>query len=135
MTTASAPVGNDINLRSAAPTFLASDVARTVDWYEENLGFKLAGHFPNEAPYAYASIVRGPVEVMLLSMTDYKKPDLSRPNGLWEAYIRMDGVRALYETVAGKPFVQMELKQQPYNDWEFEVRDPNGYVLVFGGSY
>jgi hypothetical protein len=23
------------------------------------------------------------------------------------------------------------LRKQPYGDWEFEVRDPNGYVLVF----
>jgi len=28
----------------------------------------------------------------------------------------------------------MPLKQQPYGDWEFEVRDANGYVLVFGGE-
>jgi len=28
----------------------------------------------------------------------------------------------------------MPLKQQPYGDWEFELRDPNGYVLVFGGE-
>ena len=135
MTTASAPVGNEISLRSAVPTFLASDVARTVEWYEQNLGFHLAGHFPNEEPYAYASMMRGPVEIMLLSMADFQKPELRRPNGLWEAYIRMDVVHALYETVAGKPFIQMPLKQQPYNDWEFEVRDPNGYVIVFGGSY
>jgi nitronate monooxygenase len=25
-------------------------------------------------------------------------------------------------------------KHQPYGDWEFEVRDLDGYVLVFGGS-
>ena len=31
--------------------------------------------------------------------------------------------------------IQMPLKLQPYGDWEFEVRDPNGYVLVFGGAY
>jgi len=24
--------------------------------------------------------------------------------------------------------------EQSYGDWEFEVRDPNGYVLVFGGA-
>jgi len=30
--------------------------------------------------------------------------------------------------------VQMPLRHQPYGDWEFEVRDLNGYVLVFGGS-
>jgi hypothetical protein len=29
----------------------------------------------------------------------------------------------------------MKLKQQPYSDWEFEVCDPNGYVVVFGGEY
>jgi hypothetical protein len=37
--------------------------------------------------------------------------------------------RSLYET-----FVEMPLKRQPYGDWEFEVRDPNGYVLVFGDA-
>jgi uncharacterized glyoxalase superfamily protein PhnB len=31
--------------------------------------------------------------------------------------------------------IPMRLTQQPYGDWEFEVRDPNGYVLVFGGAY
>jgi uncharacterized glyoxalase superfamily protein PhnB len=46
----------------------------------------------------------------------------------------MSGVHALYEAVRSEPFVQMPLKHQPYGDWEFEVRDPNGYVLVFGGT-
>ncbi len=22
-------------------------------------------------------------------------------------------------------------RRQPYGDWEFEIKDPNGYVLVF----
>jgi catechol 2,3-dioxygenase-like lactoylglutathione lyase family enzyme len=137
MTTAAAAVRNEINLLSAVPTFLAPDVAGTAEWYERNLGFHLAGHFPETAPYAYASVMRGPVEIMLLSMVNYQKPDLRhlRPEGLWDAYIRVDGAHALYETVQAKPFVHAELKQQPYGDWEFEVRDPNGYVLVFGGSY
>ncbi len=26
------------------------------------------------------------------------------------------------------------LTHQPYGDWVFEVRDPSGYVLVFGGE-
>ena len=25
----------------------------------------------------------------------------------------------------------MPLRKQPYGDWEFEVKDPNGCVLVF----
>jgi len=27
--------------------------------------------------------------------------------------------------------ILLPLRQQPYGDWEFEVKDPNGYVLVF----
>jgi len=28
----------------------------------------------------------------------------------------------------------MALLKQPYGDWEFEISDPNGYALVFGGD-
>jgi len=27
--------------------------------------------------------------------------------------------------------ILMPLQKQPYGDWEFEIKDPNGYVLVF----
>lgn len=136
MTTATAHSAADTAIHSVAPTFLVSDIAATVEWYREHLGFHVAGSVPNVAPYVYASIVRGPVELMLLSLAGYEKPDLRalRPVGLWDAYIRVDGVTALYKTVEGQPYVQMPLTHQPYNDWEFEVRDPNGYVLVFGGA-
>ena len=125
-----------IRIRSAVPTFLVPDVAATAQWYAEYLGFKIAGRFPGQEPYAYASLQHGGAELMLLSLKDYEKPDLSslRPAGLWDAYIRMDGVRAFYETVLGGSFIKMPLKKQPYGDWEFEVLDPNGYILVFGGD-
>jgi uncharacterized glyoxalase superfamily protein PhnB len=46
----------------------------------------------------------------------------------------MRGVHALYETVRDQSFIKMPLTRQPYGDWEFEVVDVNGYVLVFGGD-
>jgi uncharacterized glyoxalase superfamily protein PhnB len=126
-----------VTIRSAVPTFLVGDVAHTARWYSANLGFDTVGAVPQHEPFVFASLMRGPVEIMLLALADYQKPDLRdrRPAGLWDAYIRVDGVHTLYQTLEGKPFVQMPLKQQPYGDWEFEVRDPNGYVLVFGGAY
>ena len=134
---ASAPTLGDVAIRSAVPTFLVADVASTARWYAESLGFHIAGAVPEQAPHAYASLQRGPAEIMLLALADYQKPDLRdrRPSGLWDAYIRVDGVHALYGTMDGQPFIQMPLIHQSYGDWEFEVRDPNGYVLVFGGGY
>jgi len=126
----------DIQIKAAVPTFLVPDVASTARWYAAHLGFRTTGTFPGEEPFVYESLQRDAAEIMLLSLLGYKKPDLSarRPEGLWDAYIRMRGVHALYDAVRGGAFVQMPLKRQPYGDWEFEVRDPNGYVLVFGGE-
>jgi len=133
MSTTTSPA---IQIKAAVPTFLVPDVASTARWYAAHLGFRTAGTFPKQEPFAYASVQRDAAEIMLLSLVGYQKPDLSarRPAGLWDAYIRMQGVHALYHAVRGEAFVQMPLKRQPYGDWEFEVRDPNGYVLVFGGE-
>lgn len=130
------PKAAAVALRSAVPTFLVPDVGATARWYVDELGFAIGGMQPDHTPYVYASIHRCGAEIMLLSLEGYRKPDLRqlRPGGLWDAYLRTDGVRALWEALQGKPFVQMPLTRQPYGDWEVEVRDPNGYVLVFGGS-
>ena len=137
MTHPSAPPHPDVLIRSVVPTFLVADVAGTARWYAANLEFHTAGTVPEQEPYVYASLMRGPAEIMLLALADYQKPDLRarRPSGLWDAYVRVDGVHTLYEAWEGKPFLQTPLAHQPYGDWEFEVRDPNGYVLVFGGAY
>ena len=129
-------IATEIKIGSAVPTFLVSDIAATAKWYEEELGFTLAGHVPADQPYVYASLMRDNAELMLLNLPGYQKPDLSarRPSGLWDAYFRTHGVEALYETVRGKSFVQMPLTHQSYGDLEFEVRDPNGYIIVFGGD-
>jgi len=125
-----------IRLRSAVPTFLVDDVGATARWYAEQLGFRTMCTFPEHEPFGYASIQRGGAEIMLLRLAGYRKPDLAgrRPEGLWDAYIRMEGVEALYRSVEGRELVQSSLTKRSYGDWEFEVRDPNGYVLVFGGD-
>lgn len=99
MTDTSPPIGVHIQIKGAVPTFLVPDVAGTARWYSEHLGFRTAGTFPKQAPSAYASMQRDGAEIMLLSLAGYEKPDLSarRPEGLWDAYVRMRGVHALYD--------------------------------------
>ena len=125
-----------IALRSAVPTFLVPDVNATAEWYATHLGFATAGMFPSGPPASWASLQRDGAEIMLQRLPGYQKPDLyqRRPGGVWDAYIRMTGVHAFYETLRHQPFIKMPLTRQPYGDWEFEVVDLNGYVLVFGGD-
>jgi len=126
-------IAGDIQLQTAVPSFMASDVAHTARWYTEQLGFRIAGTVPPAAPYVYASLVRDGIELMLLRRApeDHGPAAVVRREGVWDAYVRMRGVHAFYETVRDRDFVRMPLRKQPYGDWEFEVQDPNGYILVF----
>ena len=73
---------------------------------------------------------------MLQRLQGYRKPDdyHRREGGVWHSYIRMTGVKTLYDSLQDRSIVVMTLRRQPYGDWEFEVRDLNGYVIVFGGD-
>ena len=119
-------------LRAVAACFPVADVGATIRWYEEQLGF-VADPFPDREPYVFAILTRDDVEIFLQRFEGYQKPDLynARPGGVWDAYIRTEGVEDLYESVRAEAEIIQPLRRQPYGAWEFEVRDPNGYVLVF----
>ena len=125
-----------IRLASAVPVFLVDDVNATAEWYRVHLGFVTAGIFPPKGAAAWASLQRDAAEIMLQRLRGYRKEQLHerRDGGVWDAYIRLTGVAKLYETVKGKPFVTKALEREPYGDWDFEIRDLNGYVVVFGGD-
>jgi hypothetical protein len=72
------------------------------------------------------------VEIMLLRQPEYRKPEIDRLGGVWDAYIRMKNIREFYDTVRQNTPLKSELVKRPYGDWEFEITDPNGYILVFG---
>jgi hypothetical protein len=117
-------------LVSAAPTFLVNDVALTAHWYDLNLGFS-ASVFPKTPPHVYASLQREGVEIMLLRQEGYRKPEITRAGGVWDAYMRMQGIRSFCDEVRAKIPLKSDLTKRPYGDTEFEVIDPNGYILVF----
>ena len=118
--------------RSTAPCFVVADIGATIRWYEAQLGFK-GNTFPSAEPYQFGILFRDEIEIMLQRIEGYEKPDIydRRNGGVWNAYIRMQGVKDFYESVCQHVDIIRPLGKQFYGDWEFEVKDPNGYVLVF----
>ena len=118
--------------RSIAPVFLVADVGATLQWYQNKLGF-WSDPFPSTEPYVFAILFRDRIEIMLQRLENYQKPEEydRRSGGVWNAYIRTSGVKELYDAIKDEVTIIQPLRQQPYGAWEFEVRDPNGYVLVF----
>lgn len=118
--------------QSIVPVFAVADVGATMNWYQTKLGF-WSDPFPESEPYVFAILFRDHIEIMLQLIENYQKPDVYglRAGGVWDAYIRTAGVKELYEAVKNEVTIVKPLRQQPYGAWEFEVSDPNGYVLVF----
>ena len=117
---------------SLAVCFPVADVGETIRWYESNLGFS-GDAVPDTGPFVFGILRREGVEIMLQRMPGHQNPDLYnlRPGGVWNAYVRMSGVKDFYESVKNKVQIKQPLRRQPYGQIEFEVIDPNGYVLVF----
>jgi catechol 2,3-dioxygenase-like lactoylglutathione lyase family enzyme len=121
-------------LQQAIPVFLVADIAATMRWYESVLGFT-AGAFPIKPPHTFCILRRDDVSIFLQQLDGYEKPDVyhRRSGGVWSAYLRTKGVRALYASLRNSPDLNFAkpLRKQPYGETEFELVDPNGYVLVF----
>jgi uncharacterized glyoxalase superfamily protein PhnB len=119
--------------QSVAACFVVADISATITWYEEQLGF-IGDPFPDREPYVFAILRRDDVEIFLQRLEGYQKPELysKRPGGVWDAYLHVEGVQDLYDSVREEATIVQPLRQQPYGRWEFEVKDPNGYILVFG---
>jgi len=114
------------------PVFTVADISLTINWYQNYLGF-WSNPFPPNPPYVFAMMFRDDIEIMLQRLQGYEKPDdyQRRPGGVWDVYIRMEGVKELYDAIRNDVTIVQALRKQPYGNWEFEVKDPNGYVLVF----
>ena len=111
----------------AVPLLRVADVARSMAWYRDVLGFEV-DPFPERPPYEFAILRRGPVEVML------RRASEGRPPGWrgWDVYVRLsDGLRELHAWLEPQGVVTRHLQRMFYGDAEFDVRDPDGYVLCF----
>ncbi|HJX92402.1 MAG TPA: VOC family protein [Pyrinomonadaceae bacterium] len=123
---------NTPEYRSIVPVFSVADVGATMNWYQTKLGF-FSDPFPANEPYVFAILFRDNVEIMLQRVEKYQRPDDydRRAGGVWDAYIRSPHVKELYDGIKDDVTIVKPLRRQPYGAWEFEVKDPNGYVLVF----
>jgi uncharacterized glyoxalase superfamily protein PhnB len=121
------------SLSSIIPVFSVADIGATIHWYNEKLGF-VCDMFPDTEPYLFAIMFHDHTEIMLQRIENYEKPDTYhlRSVGVWDAYVRTNGVKELYEVLKDKVTIVKPLREQFYGSWEFEIKDLNGYILVFG---
>jgi uncharacterized glyoxalase superfamily protein PhnB len=122
-------------LKKLTPNLMVEDVARTLEFYREILGFDVITTLPEQEPFDFAIAQRDGVELMFQS-----RPSLSEnvpalagsPIGASQTfYIEVEGVRDLYQALHDKVDIVVDFHTTFYGTQEFYFRDINGYILSF----
>jgi hypothetical protein len=114
-----------VDFTSVAPVLLVEDVAATAGWYEARLHFKCDA-FPAAPPFTHAILWRDDVRILLRARTN----GAPSPGGLG-ALLEVKGIVAFYEAIQSRVEVTSRLERHADGTWQFEIRDPDGYTLVF----
>lgn len=104
------------------------DVERSARFYSDAFGFDVSP-FPQHPPYQFALLTRSGAELMLRATVS---PEEVRPTPGWALYVRLSGgrIRELFERLAESHEIVRALQRMPYDDVEFEVKDPDGHIVV-----
>jgi Glyoxalase-like domain len=126
---ATARPGASTSFKTATPVFLVGDIEAVMPWYQP-LGFE-AVYFPP----GFCILRRDAIQIFLQHQPGYTRPHepLRSEREAWDLYIETDNVRGLFEDFSQMPGIKIirGLCKQEYGQTEFEIVDPNGYVLVF----
>ncbi len=124
---------NAPTLIGSSPYFFIRDLAASLDYYCDVLGFRRP-HLWGEPP-TFAMPDRDGFIFMLKQVEDVSTitPNETR-GGLWDAYVWVRNLRALFAEFEanGAEFAYELTHQHEYDNLEFAIRDPDGYVIAFG---
>lgn len=129
MSTQTATERGTARIIGIVPQFMVEDLERSIAYYRDRLGFTL--DFVYESFYACVSrdgckihLKHGP---RLAADRAFRKAQEHL-----DAYIAVSGVRELFGEVQGRGAeVIKPLEERPWNCVDFEVEDPDGYILCF----
>ena len=115
-------------IKLAVPLLRVANVARSIEWYHLTLGY-VGDPFPAKPPHAFALLRHGQTELMLRRATS---PVRSPPRPYdWDVYLRLEGsrFRELFAQFNARGIVTRRLERMFYGLAEFEITDPDGYVI------
>src|SRR5437016_1405176 len=115
-------------IKQAVPVLRVADVARSSEWYRGTLGF-IADPFPSAPPYKFAILRQGSSEIMLRAGSAPTRPKPAPYD--WDVYLRIEGspFRQIFAQFSKLGIVTRRLERMFYGLSEFEITDPDGYVI------
>lgn len=122
-------------LRKLTPNLVVSNVERSVAFYRDVLGFAVEASVPEAAPFAFAWMKRGAIDLFLnapeAAIAEYPAFRDRPIGGTLTLFVEVAGIRAAYTALDGKVRIVMPLELKGYGMTEFAFEDPDGYLITF----
>src|SRR5262245_54192940 len=118
-------------IKLAVPLLRVADVARSMAWYREILGMT-GDPFPSQPPHEFAILRQGEAEIMLRRGAPTAGGHPRQYD--WDVYLRVENkrFRDVYAAFKARGIVSRRLERMFYGLAEFEITDPDGYVICLG---
>jgi catechol 2,3-dioxygenase-like lactoylglutathione lyase family enzyme len=121
--------------RKLTPNLIVSSVEQSLSFYEQVLGFTRGMTVPDRAPFVFASVTSGPVEVFFNDRSTVAKdsPQLAgKPMGGGNTmFIEIDGIDSYHDEIKARVKIVLPIVTQWYGMREFAIEDPDRYVITF----
>lgn len=122
-------------LTKLTPNLIVSNVERSITFYRDVLGFAVEASVPDAAPFVFAWMKRGDVEVFLnapeAAIEEYPAFKDRPIGGTLTLFFETAGIREAYAALESKVKVVMPLEVKWYGMTEFAFEDPDGYLITF----
>lgn len=122
-------------LTKLTPNLIVSDVARSVAFYRDVLGFTVAATVPDASPYVFAIVQSGPVEIFLNApepaVAEYPAFKDRPIGGTLTLFIEVVDISRAHESLKDHVRIVMPLEHKWYGVTEFAFEDPDGYLITF----
>lgn len=120
-----------VDFTRSMPVLDVTDLPASVAFYVEKLGFFSHGYHGD--PPAFCIVQRGQVTIALDQREDRAAP--TPRNQYWAAYLYVSDADALLAEFRAKGIEPARgPEDMPYGLRDFDVRDPDGYLICFGSD-
>ena len=122
-------------LNKLTPNLIVSNVERSLAFYRDVLGFQVGATVPDGAPYVFASVQSGGIEIFLNApepaVSEYPAFKDRPIGGTLTLFIEVTNIEQAYESLKSRLTIVMPLEKKWYGVTEFAFTDPDGYVITF----
>ena len=134
-TKANSSSGEIMKFTKLTPNLFVHDVAASMKFYQDVLGFQKGMTVPDQAPYVFGSVTSGNIEIFFNDVKAVAAEDPAiggaKIGGTMTMYIEVEGIENVVKAVEKSGVkINMPLKTQFYGMREFGFIDPEGWMVT-----